>query len=107
MNRYRVFVVKAALMARDWLLVELPLAQVICIALAETLEMIGQQHECTLDDLQTAVRTLIQLSISLNYSRSTYNKTDFTLNSFKQTVPIQSLQCFDTVGWAIGKASGL
>ena len=82
---------KAALMAPDWLLVELPLAQVICIALAETLEMIGQQHECTLDDLQTALRTLIQLSISLNYSRSTYNKTDFTLNSQFRFNPFSAL----------------
>jgi len=62
-NRHRMLVLKTAMMTADRLTIELPQTEVIRIALAETLEIIGQQNKSTLDYLQAALRTLQQKQI--------------------------------------------
>ena len=46
-----MFVLEAAVVATNGTPVELPLAKMICISLAETFEVIGEQNKCTLNYL--------------------------------------------------------
>jgi len=59
-----MLVLEAAMMTANGLSIELPQTKVICIALAETLKVIGQQNKSPLNYLQAALRTLQQQHIS-------------------------------------------
>ena len=63
-DRHRMFVLGAAMMTADRPSVELPLAKVIRISLAETLKVTGKQHKCSLNYLQAALRALQQQHIN-------------------------------------------
>jgi len=70
-NGHRMLVLEATMMTTDGLLIKLPQTKVICVALAETLEVIGQQNESPLDYLKAAFRTLQHSSATTTITTTT------------------------------------